>query len=572
MARRPASLRALAAARGDEPADLLLTGGRVFVPPTGEWLEVPLAVCDGTVVGWGEREALEVHDLDGAAVTPGLIDAHMHLESTKLWVDEFVRSVLPHGTTAVAADPHELANVFGVPGIEALRDAADGLPFTFGICASSCVPASRFESAGATLGPQDVADILDRLGAIGVAEVMDFPGVISGRADVRAKIAAAGHRRVDGHAPGLGGRALDAYLAAGVESDHECTALDEALEKRRKGMWVFVREGSASRNLATLLPLTRIGGVRHLAWCTDDREPDLLLGRGHVNDCCRLAVAGGLSIEDALVLATMNAAEYHGFHHLGQLAPGFQADVVVFDDLSSWEPSAVYQRGRLVARDGAVLPATVPAAPAPSWMHRSIHLSRDVAAAELDHGLAPGTRALVIGVRAGTIVTDRVEGVVGEPDVARIAVLERHRGSGRIGLGLVTGFGIARGAIASTVAHDAHNVVALGAPGPDGPADLAVAVARLAELGGGQVAVVEGRVVAEVALPIGGLMSDRPADEVATAIHHLGDTASHALGITLPAPFMQLSFLALSVIPSLRITDRGLVDVDRFELVDVALR
>lgn len=193
MARRPASLRALAVARGDEPADLLLTGGRVFLPPTGEWLDVPLAICDGTVAGWGEREALEVHDLGGAAVTPGFVDAHMHLESTKLWVDEFVRSVLPHGTTAVAADPHELANVFGVPGIAALRDAAEGLPFTFGICASSCVPASRFESSGASLGPQDVAEVLDRLGAIGVAEVMDFPGVIAGRPDVRAKIAAAIH-------------------------------------------------------------------------------------------------------------------------------------------------------------------------------------------------------------------------------------------------------------------------------------------------------------------------------------------------------------------------------------------
>jgi adenine deaminase len=571
MARRPASLRALAVARGDEPADLLLTGGRVFLPPTGEWLDVPLAICDGTVAGWGEREALEVHDLGGAAVTPGFVDAHMHLESTKLWVDEFVRSVLPHGTTAVAADPHELANVFGVPGIAALRDAAEGLPFTFGICASSCVPASRFESSGASLGPQDVAEVLDRLGAIGVAEVMDFPGVIAGRPDVRAKIAAAGHRRVDGHAPGLTGRLLDAYLAAGVESDHECFALDEALEKRRKGMWVFIREGSASQNLATLLPLTRIGGVRHLAWCTDDREPDLVLERGHVNDCCRLATAGGLSVEDALVLATMNAAEYHGFHHLGQLAPGYQADVVVFDDLSSWQPAAVYQRGRLVARNGHPLPGVVPAAPAPAWMHQSVRLAAGITAEDLDHGLADGAPVRIIGVRPGTIVTDRLDGVVGGTDVARIAVLERHRATGRIGLGVVSGFGIQRGAIASTVAHDAHNVVACGAPGPNGPRDLAVAVNRLAELGGGQVAVLDGNVLAEVALPIGGLMSDRPAPEVAAAIHHLGTAAAGQLGITLPAPFMQLSFLALSVIPSLRITDRGLVDVDRFELVDVAV-
>ncbi len=248
MARPPANPRALAVARGDEPADLLITGGRVASPTTGEWIDTPLAVADGMVVSWERLDAAEIVDVDGAALTPGFLDAHMHLESTKLWIDEFVRAVLPHGTTAVAADPHEIANVFGVGGVAALAQAAARMPFTFGICASSCVPASPFESPGAEVGPAGVQDLLDDVGAIGVAEVMNYPGVIAGDPDLRAKIAAAGHRRVDGHAPGLTGGPLDAYLAAGVESDHECTSLAEAEEKRRKGMWVYIRQGSASQN------------------------------------------------------------------------------------------------------------------------------------------------------------------------------------------------------------------------------------------------------------------------------------------------------------------------------------
>jgi adenine deaminase len=572
MARRPVTPRALAAARGDGPADLLVTGGRVFVPTTREWLATELAVCDGAVVGWGPREAREVVDVGGAALVAGMIDAHMHLESTKLWVDEFVRAVLPHGTTAVAADPHEIANVFGVRGVAALAEAAAGLPFTFGIAASSCVPASPFESPGAAVGPAEVQELLDAVGAIGVAEMMNYPGVVNGDPEVMAKIALAGHRRVDGHAPGLGGHQLDAYLAAGVESDHECFAIAEAREKRRKGMWVFVREGSASKNLRTLIPLVHEGGTARLCLCTDDREPDLLATEGHVNHCVRLAVEVGIALEDALVMATMHAADYHNFHHLGQLAPGFQADIVVLDRLTGLRPAAVYQRGRLVARDGQVMPGVVAPSSPPEWMRASMHLEHLPAAAELDLALPPG-QARAIGVEAGSLTTAALVVDPRDPDVdlARLAVLERHRRTGRVGLGLVSGFGLRRGAFASTVAHDAHNVMVVGARDSSGPADMAAAVARLAELGGGQVAVLDGRVVAEMALPIGGLMSDRPAEEVAAAIDHLGQLTADVLGVSLPAPYMQLSFLGLSVIPHLRLTDLGLVDVDRFELTQLAV-
>jgi len=496
----------------------------------------------------------------------------MHLESTKLWVDEFVRAVLPHGTTAVAADPHEIANVFGVPGVLALAEASGKLPFTFGISAPSCVPASHFESPGAELGSAELRELLGEHEAIGIAEFMDFPGVINGEPEVLAKIATAGHKRVDGHAPGVRGRQLDAYLAAGVESDHECTVLEEAEEKRRKGMWIFIREGSASRNLAALIGTVLRHGTDRVALCSDDREPDTLLHEGHINDCVRLAVAAGVSTEDALVLATSNPAEYHHFDHLGWLAPGYQADVLCFDELSSFEPARVWQAGKLVAVNGAAVPGAVPSAPAPEWMRASVHLESPPGPDAFDRMPPPGGRARVIGIESRSLTTRDLVLDVTDPaaDVARIAVVERHHHTGRIGLGYVHGFELTHGAIASTVAHDAHNCMVVGAIDESGPADMAAAVARLAEIGGGQVAVRDGRVLAEVRLPIGGLMSDRSIEEVAREVGLLAEAASKGLGVTIDAPFMQLSFLGLSVLPELRITDKGLVDVMKFALTDVA--
>jgi adenine deaminase len=573
MARRPSSPHVLAVARGDAPADLLLRGGRVLSPSTREWIETDLALADGMVAGWGRREAIEEVDLSGAAVTAGFVDAHMHLESTKLWVDEFVRAVLPLGTTAVAADPHELANVFGIPGVAALIASAAQLPFTFGVTASSCVPASPFESPGAELWAADLTELLEQHQAIGVAEVMNFPGVIAGDPEMLSRIATAGHRRVDGHAPGVTGALLDAYLAAGVESDHECTELSEAQEKRRKGMWIFVRQGSASQNLHDLIPIVLQSGTDHVALCSDDREPDTLLEDGHMNHCVRLAIAEGVSEIEALVLATINPAEYHGFTELGALGPGYQADILCFDTLAGVRPTAVYQRGQLVARDGVVLPGAVPDAPPPAFMHRSVHLRVPPAPAAFDIGVAPARRVRTIGVHDGSLTTASLEMDPSDPasEVARLAVVERHRETGRIGLGWVHGFGLTRGALASTVGHDAHNCMTLGAAGPHGPVAMAAAVARLAEIGGGQVVVDDqGAVLAELALPIGGLMSDQRADVVVDGLHRLVAAARH-LGTTLNAPFMHMSFLGLSVIPELRLTDQGLVDVGRFELVPVAL-
>jgi adenine deaminase len=571
MARPPATPRAIAVARGDEPADLLFTGGRVFSPATREWVDTALAVADGVIAGWGEREAREVVDVAGSALTPAFVDAHMHLESTKLWIDEFVRTVLPHGTTAVAADPHEIANVLGVPGIAALAAVAAPLPFTFGIYASSCVPASPFESAGASFDAGDVRELIERHGALGVAEVMNFPGVIAGDPEMLARIAAAGHRRVDGHSPGVTGRALDAYLAAGAESDHECTGVEEALERRRKGMWLFIRQGSASQNLDALIGDVVRHGPELAAFCTDDREPDTLLRLGHIDDCARLAVAAGVSEVDALLLASTNPARYHGFHHLGSLGPGRQADVLCFDELATWLPARVWQAGRLVAEGGELVPGAVPSAPAPELLRGTVNLGTPPGAERLALAHPEGTRVRAVGVESRSLTTRARELTLGAADVAHAAVVERHHATGRIGLGYATGFGLRQGAMASTVAHDAHNCVTVGAVAPGGPEDMAVAVARLAEIGGGQVAVLDGRVVAEVPLPLAGLMSDRPAAEVAAQIHRLNEAVAGALGVTLEEPLMQLSFLALSVIPELRLTDGGLVDVGEFAYVPVEL-
>jgi len=568
MTRPPVSAHVLAVARGDEPADTVVTGGRVFSDATREWIQTPLALAEGMIAGWGEREALEVIDVDGAALTPGFVDAHMHLESTKLWIDEFVATVLPLGTTALAADPHEIANVLGVPGILALMKAAAPLPFTFAVYAPSCVPASSFERSGAGLDALDIRGLIDRHGVLGIGEVMNFPAVVAGEPEMLARIAVAGPLRVDGHSPGLSGRQLDAYIAAGVESDHESTRLAEAEEKRRKGMWVFLRQGSASQNLAELAPSILAHGTDLAAFCTDDREPDTLRRVGHVNDCVRLAVSAGISEIEAILLASTNPAHYHGLAHLGSLGPGHQADILAFSELASWVPARVWQAGRLVAGDGKIVAGAVPPSPPGPLLRDTVNIGTLPSAAELVLDPAPGTRVRAVGVVSHSLTTLAREVVIGpDADIAHAAVVERHHATGRIGRGFVTGFGIKRGAMASTVAHDAHNCVVVGASGED----MAVAVARLAEIGGGQVAVREGRVLAEVPLPLAGLMSDRPVDEVVEQIVALGAAAADRLGVTVQEPFMQLSFIALSVIPQLRLTDGGLVDVDRFEYVPVEL-
>jgi adenine deaminase len=554
----------LAVARGEEPADLVIRGGKVLSVFTREWLDADVAVVDGWIAGLGDYEGRETLEAEGRWVVPGFIDAHMHLESSKLLVDEFARLVLPFGTTAVVADPHEIANVLGTDGVHWLLDATAALPLDVYFMASSCVPASHFESPRRELTPGDLDALLRRRRVIGLAEMMNFPGVISGAPSELAKLALAEH--VDGHAPGVLGRSLQAYAAAGIRSDHEAYTPDEGRERLRAGMWLLIREGSAARNLHALLPLLAEYGPGRIAFCTDDREPEHIAADGHINSMVRDAVAFGIAPEDALVCATLSPALWHGLAHLGAVAPGYHADLLVLPDLESFVPDVVLKRGRL--------PDEIPEADVPDWVRHTVRIG--AFGPEMFRIPWQGGPARVIGIVPGQIVTDslvdsplhRAGEALADPerDLAKIAVVERHLGTGRVGLGFVRGFTLQRGAIASTVAHDSHNVVVVGT----NDASMAAAVRRLANRGGGIVVVDGAEVLAELPLPVAGLLSDAPLDEVLAASHEVL-AAVRALGCELDSPFQHLAFLALSVIPSLKLTDQGLVDVNAFELVPLAV-
>jgi adenine deaminase len=558
----PDLARRLAVARGDEPADLVVRGGRVFSVFTREWLEMDVAIVDGHIAGLGDYQGNEELDASGRYVVPGFVDAHMHLESSKLLVDEFARLVLPLGTTTVVVDPHEIANVLGTDGVHWLLDVCGDLPLDVYFMASSCVPASSFESPRRPLSPGDLEGLLRRRRVIGLAEMMNFPGVVSGDEHELAKLRLPGAEHVDGHAPGVVGKTLNAYAAAGIYSDHEAFTIEEGRERLRAGMWLLIREASAARNLHPLLPLAREYGTGRIAFCTDDREPEHIAEDGHVNSMVRDSVAAGTPPEDALVMATLNPATWHGLRQLGAIAPGYQADLLVLPDLESFVPETVLKRGRPVGEIERV--------EVPEWVKHTVRV-RHVAARDFAIPWEGG-KARVIGVIPDQILTESLleeptveDGhAVADPkrDLAKIAVIERHLGTGRRGVGLVRGFGLRSGALASTFSHDAHNIVVVGVD----EQDMARAVARLTEIGGGVVVVEDRGVRAELALPVAGLISEAPLAEVVAASRGCIEAAAK-LGCRLPSPFQTMAFLALSVIPSLKITDRGLVDVDRFELV-----
>ncbi len=554
-------------ARGDAPADLLLKNARLVNVRSGEVHDADIATFDGRIAGFGKYEAQETQDLKGQFVCPGLIDAHVHIESSMVTVPEFARAVVPRGTTAVVTDPHEIANVLGVPGIRYMLDSSEGLPLQVYVMASSCVPATDMETSGARLEAADLEPLYDHPRVIGLAEVMNFPGVFLGVPEVLAKIEAAGDRPVDGHAPGLAGLSLNAYVAAGIGSDHECTELEEARDKLRRGLHIFIREGTTARNLKALLPLVTPQNAANCSFCTDDRHPEDLLAEGHIDALVRMAVEWGLDPVIAIQMATINTANYFGLRGVGMVAPGYRADLVVFDDPRGFQARRVYSGGQLVAEDGnytgrrPLPPATPGGGVRVDW--KSVDLRVVAEGSRRVRVIQAIPRQIVTGQSIEEVTVENGEAVA-DPgrDLLKIAVIERHRATGNVGVGFVRGFGLARGAIASSVAHDNHNIVVVGA----NDADMLVAAHAVADSGGGQAVVADARVLASVPLPIGGLMSDLPLEDVRDRVAAM-TRAAKELGGTLPDPLMTMSFLALAVIPKLKVTDLGLVDVDQFKRV-----
>ncbi|MEY2563151.1 MAG: adenine deaminase [Verrucomicrobiota bacterium] len=557
----------LSVARGEKPAELLFKNAQLVNVLSGEIHAADVAVDDGRVIGFGDYAAREVIDLQGAFLAPSLIDGHFHVESTMVTIPEFARAVVPHGTGAMVMDPHEYANVLGMDGIRYVLESSKNLPIDFFIMLPSCVPATHLETAGARFTADDLAFMMSDDRIAGVAELMNYPGVYLGHESELAKIEAGRGKVIDGHAPGLRGKNLNAYALAGVRSDHESTELEEAREKLRLGMHLLVREGSTERNLEHIIALVTPQNSANCSFATDDKLPGDLVNEGHIDHSIRKAIAHGLSPITAIQMGTINTARYYRLKNHGAIAPRYWADFVVFDDLAKFEIKRVYKKGALVAENGKYLRGKGQATEQP----RSTMNLRYEAAAGFEVGANDAKKIRVIEIVPHQIVTKEVletpatrDGQIvsdTERDILKLVVVERHRATGNVGVGFVRGFGLKQGALGSTVAHDAHNVVVVGVT----DADIVAAIQALETMRGGQVAVADGKVEAALPLPIAGLVSDQPLEVVIDNIVELKAAAAR-LGCTLDAPFMSLSFLSLSPIPALKLTDQGLVDAVNLKL------
>ena len=560
----------LSVARGEKPAEIVFKNAQVVNVLSAEIYLTNVAVDDGRVVGLGEYEGQETIDLEGAFLVPSLIDGHFHVESTMLTIPEFVRAAVPHGTGAMVIDPHEYANVLGLDGIRYVLESSKNLPIDFFIMLPSCVPATHLETAGARFTADDLALMIADDRIAGVAELMNYPGVFLGMESELAKIRAGKGKAIDGHAPGLRGKNLNAYALAGVRSDHESTELEEAREKLRLGMHLLVREGSTERNLEHIIALVTPQNSANCSFATDDKLASDLVHEGHLDHSVRRAIELGLPPLTAIQMGSINTARHYRLRNHGAIAPRFWADFLVLDDLQKFQVRRVYKKGRLVAENGCYLGEKQARIPQPrSTMNLRYHAPDDFLVQ------ANGTQRIkVIAIVPNQIITEQAmetpkvsDGqIVSDTarDILKLVVVERHQATGNVGVGFVRGFGLQRGALASTVAHDAHNVVAVGA----NDADIIAAIRALEEMRGGQVAVADGKIEAELALPIAGLVSDQPLEVVMEKIAALNATAK-SLGCALPAPFMSLSFLSLSPIPALKLTDQGLVDAVQMKLTSL---
>jgi len=555
--------RLISVAKGELPADLLLANAKVVNVFTGEVELGNVAICGEKIAGVGDyQEGKQVLDLGGRYIAPGLINGHIHPESSMLDIGQYARAVVPHGTTTLVTDLHEIANVRGLEGIRYVLNCARRLPFNLLLMAPSCVPATRLETSGASLGAEDIRQVLGWKDCIGLGEVMNFPGVIGGDEEVLRKISLAKRKIIDGHASGLGGKDLSAYIAAGIYSDHESVSLDEAKEKLRQGMFIMIREGSSEKNLDALLPLVTDKTYKRCLFVVDDRTCVDLLKDGDIDGVVRKAIRLGLDPVRAIQLATINPADYFRRDGLGGIAPGYMADLIVLGDLSRLQIDMVFYKGRLVAEEGKPLFLT------PKATSKGLTNTVNIKPFTIEALKLPpsGEAEPVIEIVPGQIITrkrtEKIKATHGAimPDIGRdilkLAVVERHNATGNIGLGLVAGFGLRKGALASSIAHDSHNIIAVGT----NDEDIFTAIGEIERLQGGLVAAAGGKVLDSLALPVAGLLSDEPLETVVSKLEGLEKIAAE-LGSKLSSPFATLSFLALPVIPEIRLTDLGVVEV-----------
>ena len=553
--------RIIDVAAGRQKADLVLKNATHVNVFSGELKTCDIAVTEGLIVGLGQYEGVVEADMTGKVVLPGFIDSHIHLESSLVSPAEFARAVIPHGTTTVITDPHEITNVMGTDGIDYMLSATEDLPVDVRFMIPSCVPASPMDESGANLDYRDVDSFFDHPRVQGLAEMMNYPGIIAADGATVSKIVAsqAHHKKIDGHAPGLSGKALNAYISAGVYSDHECADLENAMEKLQLGQFIMIREGTAARNLEALIDLVKSPKLfDRCMFCTDDKHPSDLLEKGHIDYICREAVRLGADPIQTVQVACLHAARYFLLNNRGAIAPGYLADFAIVEDLKDFNVVTVYKKGKLVYDKGEVFDFPLPQIPEhlDRMAHDTFHLPAFTA-----KDFAEPRRKAIIGMIPGQIITeDRgyAEGVDTTQDILKMAVVERHKHTGHIGIGYLNGYGLKRGAVATSVAHDSHNIICVG----ENDEDMAFAVRRIAENHGGIVVVEKGEVLAELPLEIAGLMSSKPLTEVNDLLENAKE-AAYRLGVGKDIdPFMTLSFMSLPVIPTLRLTTRGVIDVN----------
>jgi len=561
-------------AQGERKANLVFKNANIINVFTNEIIKGDVAIEDGRIIGVGEYNGVEEIDLKGKYLAPGFIDSHVHIESSMVTPSEFARAIIPRGTTSIIADPHEIANVKGINGIKYILDESQDLKLDVYLMLPSCIPSTPFENAGAVLEAEELSELIDRDRVLGLGEMMNYPGVINGDEKVLNKLSLAREKMIDGHGPVISENDLNTYIAAGVQTEHECSTIDEMKERLRLGMYIHIREGSAAKNLNELIKVVDKDNLRRCMFCTDDKDPSDLLKDGSINHNIKLAIKEGLDPIDAIKMASLNPAEIYGLKDKGAIAPNYRADLLVIDNLQDFNILQVFKDGKLVAKDYEALFDVTKSDD--KNMKNTVNI-QNVEKKDLNISLKDG-KVNVIELMPHSLITKKAEKIVGEDiiiedgkfkrgdDILKVAVIERHNKTGNIGLALVEKFGLKNGAIASTVAHDSHNIIVIG----DNDEDMLTAVDELERVGGGITLVSDGRVLETLRLSIGGLMSEESLEIVDEQLNKMLEIAYEKLNVNKDIePFMTLSFIALPVIPDLKITDLGLFNVEEFKFIDL---